>query len=200
VPRFRKENVHANSPPSPPWGRGWRATGAFISRGERGAPRSAGRGGEGVKTVQVEQPRSTIKPGRPGRTSRPTARAMGQLKKCAVFATRRRKTTITTIKNLGDSVRQPCKRCGPRGGQVVWVAARSLIRLPPAAAKNREGDTHSGLTPSPPRQAERGAPCPPRLMKAPVAVHPLPQGGEGWRFNPLKLPLPSPLWGRGVRG
>jgi hypothetical protein len=179
-----------------PLGRG-RVTGTFISRGGKGAPRSAGRGGERVKAVQAEQLRPTTKPVRPGRTSRPTARAMGQLKKCAVFATRRRKTTI---KNLGDSVRRPCKRCGPRGGQVVWAAARSLIRLPPAAAKNREGGTHSGLTPSPPRQAERGAPCPPRLVKAPVAVHPLPQGGEGWRFNPLKPPLPSPLWGSGVWG
>ena len=33
---------------SPPWGRGWRATGVVISRGEKGAPRSACRGGSGV--------------------------------------------------------------------------------------------------------------------------------------------------------
>ena len=36
------------SQPSPPWGRGWIASGALISRGEKGAPRSACRGGEGV--------------------------------------------------------------------------------------------------------------------------------------------------------
>ena len=40
-------------------------------------------------------------------------------------------------------------------------------------------------------------PVPPRLVKAPVAVHPLPQRGEGSKF---KLPLPSPLWGRGAGG
>ena len=34
--------------PSSPWGRGWIASGAFISRCEKGAPRSACRGGEGV--------------------------------------------------------------------------------------------------------------------------------------------------------
>lgn len=34
-------------------------------------------------------------------------------------------------------------------------------------------------TPSPPRSAERGTPFLPSLMKAPVAVHPLPQGGDG---------------------
>jgi len=38
--------------PSPPWGRGWLATGAFISRAEKGAPRSACCGGEGVRTVE----------------------------------------------------------------------------------------------------------------------------------------------------
>ena len=37
-------------------------------------------------------------------------------------------------------------------------------------------------TPSPPRQAERGAPFSPRLMTTPVARHPLPQGGEGREF------------------
>ncbi len=40
--------VLGNPFPSPPWGRGWRATGVVISRGEKGAPRSACRGGEGV--------------------------------------------------------------------------------------------------------------------------------------------------------
>ncbi len=34
--------------PSLPWGREWIASGAFISRCEKGAPRSACRGGEGV--------------------------------------------------------------------------------------------------------------------------------------------------------
>ena len=41
------------------------------------------------------------------------------------------------------------------------------------------------------------SPGPPRLEKAPVAVHPCPQGGEGSKF---KLLLPSPLWGRGAGG
>jgi hypothetical protein len=40
------------------------------------------------------------------------------------------------------------------------------------------------VTPSPP---VLGAPRPPRLVKAPVAVHPLPQGGEGSKFK-LRLP------------
>ena len=39
------------------------------------------------------------------------------------------------------------------------------------------------LTPSPPRQAKRGAPFSPRLVKAAVARHPLPQGGEGGDFT-----------------
>ena len=37
------------------------------------------------------------------------------------------------------------------------------------------------------------SPGPPRLMKTPAAVHPLPQGGEGLSF----YILPSPAWGRG---
>src|SRR5579862_4125131 len=45
---------------------------------------------------------------------------------------------------------------------------------------------HVAITPSP---------VPPRLMKAPAAVHPLPQKGEG-----LGSTLPSPLWGRGAGG
>jgi len=36
-----RESVELNLHPSPPWGRGWTATGAFISRGGTG---------EGVKT------------------------------------------------------------------------------------------------------------------------------------------------------
>jgi len=40
-----KRGMHLNLHPSPPWGRGWLATGVFISRGETG---------EGVKTVSVE--------------------------------------------------------------------------------------------------------------------------------------------------
>src|ERR1019366_3075930 len=39
------------------------------------------------------------------------------------------------------------------------------------------------------------SPGPPRLIKAPVAFHPLLQGGEGCK---LKAPLPSPPWGRGA--
>ena len=37
--------------------------------------------------------------------------------------------------------------------------------------------------PSPPQRAKRGAPFPPRLVKTPAAVHPLPQGGEGYKFR-----------------
>ena len=39
------------------------------------------------------------------------------------------------------------------------------------------------------------SPVPPRLEGTPVAVHPLPQGGEG-----VKSTLPSPPWGRGAGG
>jgi len=42
------------------------------------------------------------------------------------------------------------------------------------------------------------SPGPPRLEKAPVAVHPLPQGGEGSKINPPLAPLGER--GQGVRG
>jgi hypothetical protein len=46
----RRETVEYESHcPRPLWGRGWTATRAFISGGGHGAPRSACRGGEGVK-------------------------------------------------------------------------------------------------------------------------------------------------------
>src|SRR5208283_4049724 len=37
--------------PSPPWGRGWTAAGVLTSRGGKGAPRFACRGGEGVRAL-----------------------------------------------------------------------------------------------------------------------------------------------------
>ncbi len=56
-----------NSLPSPPWGRGWLATGAFISRGGPG---------EGVKTVNSEGMTSTSKLDQPRRHHRSIARSV----------------------------------------------------------------------------------------------------------------------------
>ena len=54
--------------PSPPWGRGSRR-GVFISRGEKGAPRSACRGGEGVKSRGARDTCSFVPPELPHPTS-----------------------------------------------------------------------------------------------------------------------------------
>jgi very-short-patch-repair endonuclease len=56
--------------PSPPWGRGWRATGVLISRGATG---------EGVKTVKTEVMLGTANPVRPRRRTRSPARAVLQI-------------------------------------------------------------------------------------------------------------------------
>jgi|GEM_PF-1147864 hypothetical protein len=40
------------------------------------------------------------------------------------------------------------------------------------------------------------SPVPPRLEKAPVAVHPLPQGGEGSKFKSMSLRSPRRQKGR----
>ena len=56
----------------------------------------------------------------------------------------------------------------------------------------------------PPQRATDPSPVPRWLVKAPVAGHPLSQGGEGLEFlhSPLSNfhVLPSPLWGRGAGG
>ena len=55
------------APPSPPWGRGWPATGVFTSRG---------RTGEGVKPVKTPYPY---------RQTRSLARSVGQIDKGREF-------------------------------------------------------------------------------------------------------------------
>ncbi len=58
--------------PSPLWGRGWLASGVLISRGGKGAPRLACRGGEWVETVNSPHPY---------RKTRSLARTTGQIDK-----------------------------------------------------------------------------------------------------------------------
>jgi hypothetical protein len=84
---------------------------------------------------------------------------------------------------------------------------RNLIRRTPLTRLRAEADVVHG-SPLPLRRGRR--PGPPRLEKAPVAVHPLPQGGEGCEFE-LRLTVallverrvnsyyfpPSHFWGRG---
>ena len=112
--------------PSPPWGRGWIAPGAFISRGETG---------EGVLI----------------RASYPNASGNDHTAS-EIFCT-----------NIS----------GPSWTMPFDTDARPSW-FPPCPRL---------LTPSPPRQAERGAPFSPRLMTTPLARHPLPQGGEGKEFT-----------------
>ena len=70
VPRILIRMAVVHPQPSPPWGRGWRATGVLISRG---AP------GEGVKTVYVEEMIGTTNPVRPRRKTRSPARTVLQI-------------------------------------------------------------------------------------------------------------------------
>jgi len=59
-----------NLQPSPPWGRGWTATGAFSSR--RGT-------GEGVKTVQTQEMTGATKPASPHRKRHSLARSAAHI-------------------------------------------------------------------------------------------------------------------------
>ena len=129
-----------NSHPSPPWGRGWRATGAFISRREKGAPRSACRGGEGVKDVNAL---------RPYRKIRSLGRTAGQI----------------------DKARE-LRRTPTESEPAAWRLLGSLKRYSAWCGQYRRRRVEHCriVTPSP-------GPLP--LMKARVAGHPLPQGGEG---------------------
>ena len=82
----------------------------------------------------------------------------------------------------------------------LWVSNPSTRRARSAPWSRGEGLVVRGLPACdyfPNTRVLTPSPVPPRLMTAPVAVHPLPQRGEGSRF---KLPLPSPLWGRGAGG
>ena len=74
------------------------------------------------------------------------------------------------------------------GVEVRYPVSRSTPSAPNAVLACDYFPGTWALTPSP---------VPPRLMTAPVAVHPLPQRGEGSKFE---LPLPSPPWGRGAGG
>src|SRR5208283_795499 len=61
------ENEFKNSRPSPPWGRGWLASGAVISRGETG---------EGVKNVTTQKAMNSTAPPHPRRKHRSIARGV----------------------------------------------------------------------------------------------------------------------------
>ena len=77
---------------------------------------------------------------------------------------------------LGISSLAPLGERGDRkaGGEGVIGMWNPRIRAAvPASHGINATRAHMIGTPSPPRQAERGAPCPPRLVKAPVAVHAL---------------------------
>ena len=65
--------------PSPLWGRGWLATGVLISRGEKGAPRSACCGGEGVKTVHSARLTGAPETQKPRRQHRSMGRDAAQI-------------------------------------------------------------------------------------------------------------------------
>ena len=125
VRRILRRMAVVHPQPSPPWGRGWRATGVLISRGATG---------EGVKTVN------------------PT------------------KTTGTTQLRRVHRERRDRETGGiGRSGTAFTAGPPMTIRRKPTQRRLIVEEDDVG-TPSP---------VPPRLMKAPVAVHPLPQGGEG---------------------
>ena len=150
-----------NSQPSPPWGRGWIASGALISRCETG---------EGVHN----------------RASYPNASGSDHTTS-KIFCTH----------DSGASLMMPFENCGTTAlvrrllacGEVR--ALSGLLHLSEQENAWCDKDARYSWfpqcsqlsTPSPPRQAERGAPFSPRLMTTPVARHPLPQGGEGREFT-----------------
>ncbi len=68
TPRAGSDTMDAQ--PSPPWGRGWTATGAFSSRGGPG---------EGVEAVKTEETKGTTNPERPRRKRRSLARGAVQI-------------------------------------------------------------------------------------------------------------------------
>ena len=84
------------------------------------------------------------------------------------------KTTASREESAGQLAAFPpesTQRCG----------SEPSCRNGTATSEGRDGDLPPNVaktTPSPARQAERGAPVPPRLMKAPVASRPRPQGGS----------------------
>ena len=127
-----------SSQPSPPWGRGWRASGVVISRGPPG---------EGVRAVNTPHAcHHATHPRAHGRSMERTPSSCYDNKKGSSFP---------APWFLGGAVVR--SRSGQSGGCYgrLWVEHA------------RYG------TPSP---------VPPPLVKARVAVHPLPQGGEGWDF------------------
>ncbi len=124
--------------PSPPWGRGWRASGAVISRGPPG---------EGVRAVN-------------------TPHAYHQPRTLAPTAGRWREHRASCYDNKkGSSFPAP------------WFFGGAVVH----SRSGESGGCYGRLwaeharywTPSP---------VPPPLVKARVAVRPLPQGGEGWDF------------------
>ena len=74
------------------------------------------------------------------------------------------------------------------GAALPYALTRISNRTPPVFANNR------GRDPSSPRQAERGAPCPRRLVRTPVAVHllPLGEGKHSFYAPPRVIGFPSP--------
>ena len=148
VPRRRMAVVHP--PPSPPWGRGWRATGVLISRG---AP------GEGVPT----RTSSTIKRRgawcRRGCIGGPPVNAVALLPNPSFAQSRRSRWTwlsgVVPIVFVGFTVLTPSPACGPKPKLVGACGCPFGGRRPVS----------------------------PRLVKAPVASHPLPPGGEGLNFK-----------------
>ena len=120
--------------PSPPWGRGWIASGAFISRCEKGAPRSACRGGEGVLSGRLiptppvattRRPRffaQTI-PAPPGRCRSRTA-----ARRTPSFSDGRRGVSPFELDSLGHA------RCRPVPQSSVAERSRSRQCMDPTGA------------------------------------------------------------------
>ena len=124
--------------PSPPWGRGWRASGVVISRGPPG---------EGVRAVNT--PHADHQP----RTLAPTA---GRWREHRASCYDNKK---------GSSFPAP------------WFFGGAVVR----SRSGESGGCYGRLWVEHARYGTP-SPVPPPLVKARVAVHPLPQGGEGWDF------------------
>jgi hypothetical protein len=133
--------------PSPLWGRGWTATGAFSSRGGPG---------EGVPTSSSSTIRRRCAGCRRSFIGGPAVNAVPLLPIPTVSRSRRsrwiRLSWLVPVVFVGFTVLTPSPACGPKPTSVSACGCPFGGRRPVA----------------------------PRLMRTPVARHPLPQGGEGW--------------------
>jgi hypothetical protein len=101
--------------------------------------------------------------------------------------------SLAPLGERGDRKAEGAPRSACRGGEgvftkmeFVWKSRKSQAKgkSETASASTGSQKAHEFLTPSP---------VLPRLMKTPAAVHPLPQGGEGYVFpwSPLETGWPD---------